>query len=88
MSVISGLGAQIGSVPVGTGPAGVAWDPAKLSIYVVTTGSSNVSVLQGLTAVRTIMGPAGAAFLGIAYNALSDEVCVSGDSSGEVYIYH
>jgi DNA-binding beta-propeller fold protein YncE len=88
MSVISGIGTQIGSVPVGTGPAGVAWDPAKLSIYVVSTGSSNISVVQGLTVLRTITGPVGAAFLGIAYNALSDEVCVTGDSSSEVYVYH
>lgn len=56
-------------------------------MYVVNEGSNTVSVLQGPTVVRTIHGVSGAGFIGIAYDDATDQVYVTGSTSGKVYVY-
>jgi DNA-binding beta-propeller fold protein YncE len=93
LTVISALGNQYGSIllPNGTGSdgggtGGVVWDQAKLAIYAVN--GHNLSVVQGLKVVRTVVGPEGAAFVGITYDEATDQVFATDYISGTVFVYN
>ncbi|MGC2035704.1 MAG: YncE family protein, partial [Thermoplasmata archaeon] len=88
LSVISGKGAQYGSIPLPSAePNGIVWDQAKLSLYVANEGSSTVSIVQGLKVTGTITGPTGSSFTGISYDEATDQVFVSAQGSDKVYVY-
>ncbi|MGC2035212.1 MAG: YncE family protein [Thermoplasmata archaeon] len=86
LSLITSTGDRLGSVPLGTNdPEGVMWDQGNLSIYVAN--GDNVSEVQGLNVVQTIVGPAGSGFFGITYAGATDQAFVTGAVSDKVYVY-
>ena len=86
LSLITSTGDRLGSVPLGTNdPEGVMWDQGNLSIYVAN--GDNVSEVQGLNVVQTIVGPAGSGFFGIMYAGATDQAFVTGAVSDKVYVY-
>lgn len=92
VSVISGLGEEIGSITVGYAPLWVVWDQAKLSMYVLNSSgypsSSNIFVIQGLSVVGTIPLPSTAIFTAMAYDEASDQVFVTGGvNDNQVFVY-
>ena len=55
VSIISDSDHEVlATVPVGSSPNGVAYDPANGDVYVANSGSDNVTVLHGTTRVATI----------------------------------
>jgi len=58
-----------------------------LNMYVANLGTSNISVLSGLKVVRTVPGPSGSFFSGLAYDPATDQMFVSAWGTGQVYVY-
>ena len=87
-TVISGLGAQFGSVYVGGYPLGIAWDQSTQRIYVANLETYNVSVIRGLHVTRTISGPSGSGFVGMAYDEATDQMFVTEVNNGLVYVFN
>jgi len=87
VTVIDGIGDQVGSVTVGESPMDVAWDQAKLSVWVSNYGSDSVSVIKGLSIVRTITTPSGFGVAGLAYDEATGQMFATMNLAGTVYIY-
>jgi DNA-binding beta-propeller fold protein YncE len=89
LTVIDGLGSQIGSVSLGSGtaPVGVVWDQAELAIEAANEGTSTISEVQGVSVVSTITGPSSAEFNGIEYDPATDQLFTVGFASATAYIY-
>jgi len=74
----------IATIPVGTWPVGVAYDPSNGYIYVADSGSNTVSVIDGTTVIATI--PVGIEPAGVAYDPSNGYIYVTNFASGTVSI--
>ena len=81
------IGGDKASIPVVSHPTGIVWDQSKLEVYVADQGSSKISVIQGISVVRTITGPSGTGFTGLAYDDATDFVYVTAISTDQVFEY-
>ncbi|MFI5417782.1 MAG: YncE family protein [Candidatus Lutacidiplasmatales archaeon] len=85
VTVMSGSGHILATIPVGKAPQGIAWDQAKLEIYVTNGIAGTISVISGTSVVKTIKGVATLPG-GLAYDEVNDRMYVAAFSSGIVYI--
>jgi YVTN family beta-propeller protein len=79
VTVISshGAGSTKATIPVGGGPANVAYSPTSLEVYVANSGSANVSVIKGTTLKATISLAAFARPEGLVYDAVTLKMYVT-----------
>ena len=81
VTVIDGLGGQYGSINVCGAPFGAVWSQATLHVYVTCLGISGpagLSVLSGLSVVKTIASPSPlVGFVGAMYDEFNDRVYVT-----------
>ena len=68
------------SVPVGSGPVGVAYDSGDGYVYVANGGSNNVTVLNGTRVVGNL--PAGSSPWGVTYDSQNGDVYVANWGGG------
>lgn len=74
------------SIPVGSGPFGVAVDNATGDVFVTNTGSDNVSVLSNATDAVVASISVGVAPYGIAYDTLTGDLYVANAGSDNVSV--
>jgi len=87
VTVIDGIGDQVGSVLVGNSPTDVAWDQAKLSVWVSNYASDSVSVIKNLVVVRTVATPSDFGVAGLAYDESTGQMFATMNLASRVYIY-
>lgn len=73
----SSLGHVEMSIPVGGSPMGIAYDPENGYVYVVNSGSNNVTVINGLTDALVASIPVGPAPWDVAYYGANQNVYVT-----------
>ncbi len=76
VEVVSGT-TELGTVPVGRGSSGMAYDSANHEMYVANPGSNNITVLSTLTKVGTIATP-GFNSSGLSFDTASATMYVAG----------
>ncbi|MCI4316979.1 MAG: YncE family protein [Thermoplasmata archaeon] len=74
------------AVPVGMDPFGVAVDNLTDDVFVTNTGSDNVTVVSGSTAVAVANITVGTAPYGVAYDWASNDIYVANGGSNNVTI--
>ena len=87
VTVINSVGYQAGSISVGDYPRGAVWDQDTLTVDVTSQDDNTVDEIQGLSVIATITGPSGAGFAGISYGEATDQLYVTANSNGAVYVY-
>jgi YVTN family beta-propeller protein len=76
----------IATVPVGTGPFGVAANPAGTRVYVANSGSNTVSVIDTTTLTVSATVPVGTQPVGVAVNPGGTRVYVANNASNTVSV--
>jgi YVTN family beta-propeller protein len=74
------------TIPVGSGPNGVAMDPAAGTVYVANATSGTVSVIDGATDAVTATIPVGSGPSGVAVDPAAGTVYVANSGSGTVSV--
>jgi YVTN family beta-propeller protein len=76
-----------GSIPVGSGPGAIAYDPAKGELFVANSGSNNVSVVSDTTDSVIATVPVGEGPSSIAYDSAREELfVVNGGGSDNISV--
>ena len=82
MSVISGRTNTVtATIPVGSGPFGVAADPKTGTIYVTNAFDNTVSVISGRTNTVTATIPVGSAPVGVAADPKTHTIYVTNEAT-------
>jgi YVTN family beta-propeller protein len=74
------------TIPVGSGPTGVAANPESNTVYVGNFDSDTVSVISGRTNTVTATIPVGAGPSGVAVDAKAKAVYVANNNSNTVSV--
>lgn len=80
----SQAGSVVGTVPVGSGPTGTAYDPDSGDVDVANSVSGTVSVIHGETVTANV--PVGVVPEGVAYDSGNGEVYVADNESDAVSV--
>ena len=82
------IGSNGATIPVGSGPVGVAVNATTGKIYVANSGSNNVSVIDGAkyTVVATVTDPNAIAPVALAVNATTNTIYVANSQSNNVTV--
>ncbi|MGA8711214.1 MAG: YncE family protein [Thermoplasmata archaeon] len=87
VSIISGTSETVtGSLPVGGGPHGIAFDWRNHDLYVADFGTANVTVFSGTTNKSVASIPVGTDPLAVAYDSPANRVFVTNYGSSNVSI--
>lgn len=85
--VINGTGSLIGGIFIGRGLTGIAVDTAKHEVFVTSSTNNTITVIKGLTVVRTLrFAPPNNYFYGVAYDPFTKLVYVTGLLNSKVFI--
>jgi YVTN family beta-propeller protein len=76
------------TVPVGSNPFGVAFDPSAGTVFVTNSGSDNVSVLNGTLAAPVANVSVGTDPLGVAFDPYNGDVYVANNGSDNVSVFN
>ncbi len=77
----------VSTIPVGTDPEGLAYDPALGLVFVANTGSDNVSVISDTTAGVVATIPVGDAPSAVTYDPNDSEIFVTNSGSNSVSVF-
>ena len=82
------IGSNGATIPVGSGPVGVAVNTTTGKIYVANSGSNNVSVIDGASnaVVATVTDPHAIAPVALAVNATTNTIYVANSQSNNVTV--
>jgi len=82
------IGSNGATIPVGSGPVGVAVNATTGKIYVANTGSNNISVIDGTTnsVVATITDPNAIGPAAVAVNATTNTIYAANSQSNNVTV--
>jgi YVTN family beta-propeller protein len=74
------------TIPVGTGPVAMAYNPATNTLYVANQGSNNVSVINAATIAVIGTIPVGTTPTGIGVNPATNRIYVADSGSADVAV--
>ena len=88
VAVLDGSPIAKATIPVGTGPAGVALSATTNKIYVANSGSNNISVIDGTSnsVITTIADPKAIAPFAVAVNPTTNTIYVANSQSNNLTV--
>jgi DNA-binding beta-propeller fold protein YncE len=77
VTVMDGVGTNVGSISLSSGPIGIAFDQKNLDMYVTIPGGNEMAVIHGTTVLRYIFLAATWAPVGMAFSDTMDQMLVT-----------